>query len=598
MESGSKRRVEFVAPLPIGGLLPRPTQAVHPGALNTAYRRELQSLIASNALVRLWAKDASLWPAEHHEAESLKSNLTWLDLPEHLGALVNRVVARAAEIEPAGFEDVVFVSLGGSSLAAEAALRLPSARLGKRTFLLDNADPDSVQSLEANLRLEKTLFIFASKTGKDIDAHSVLLYFLDRLRALSVPSVQGHFVAVTQEDSYLGQLAVEYQFVDRFLEPPGIHGRYSSLIHFTFFLAAVGHRDTGELLARARATSEACGPKASGEANPAISLGAFLAAAEVEGFDRLVFLSPSALQPTAHRIGYLVGASTCKDRRGIVAAFGGASYPLEMLRRGCLVACLGMEGEEDQELRKKCDALSAAGIPVVQINLNGPEDLGAELFKWEIATALACSRLGVNPFLDPDIRDSRARAVHLLEQIADKRELPSATVRVREADIELFAEGETRRGLSTLSMSEALRSFFDLRRKNGYLALLPFMDLNPARLGIFRRISDQLEARLETPVLLTPGPRYLRTFAQVYHGGPAKGLFLMITANPAKDLAIPGAKYSFGQLQLALALADFESLGRQGRPVIRLHLAGGAEQGLVQLETILKIAPRNRPSAS
>jgi transaldolase / glucose-6-phosphate isomerase len=578
--------------------LPRRSQGIYPGVLESAYRRELQSLISRNALARLWGKDASLWPAEQHEAETLKSNLFWLDLPEQLGALVTRVAARAAEIEPAGFEDVVFVTLGSSSLAAEAALRLPSARLGKRTFLLDHIDPDGLQSLEANLRLEKTLFIFASKTGKDIDAHSLLLYFLDRLRVLGISSATSHFVALAQEDSYLGQLAVAYQFIDRFLDPPGIHGRYSSLIHFTFFLAAVGHLDARHLLARVRSMCEACGPKTSGEANPAISLGAFLTAAEVEGFGRLVFFSPNTLQPPVHRIGYLVGASTCKGGRGIVPVFGGASYPLEMLRRGCLVACLRMAGEEGQELEKKCGALQEAGIPVVTIELNGPEDLSAELFKWEIATALACSSLGVNPFLDPDTQDSRAGAANLLEQISDKGQLPSPTVRVREADIELYAEGETRRELSTLNMLEALRSFFALAQENGYLALLPFMDLNPARFGIFRRISDHLEMRLGIPGLVTGGPRYLHTLAQVYHGGPAKGLFLLVTANPARDLAIPGAKYSFGQLQLALALADFESLGRQGRPVIRLHLARGAEQGLVQLETILNNAPGNRRPAT
>jgi len=577
--------------------LPRPAPGIYPGVLESAYRRELESLIKQNALARLWAKDTSLWPAEQQEAETLKSNLSWLDLPEQLGALVTRVAARAAEIEPAGFEDVVFVTLGSSSLAAEAALRLPSARLGKRTFLLDHVDPDGVQSLEAILNLEKTLFIFASKTGKDIDAHSLLLYFLDRMRVLGMSSALSHFVAFAQENSYLGQLAVEYQFIDRFLDPPGIHGRYSSLIHYPFFLAAVGHLDAGHLLARVRSMREACGSKASGEVNPAISLGAFLAAAEVEGSDRLVFFSPNTLQPAAHRMGYLVGASTCKGSRGIVPVFGGASYPLEMLRRGCLVACLRMSGEEGRELEKKCNALQEAGIPVVTIELNGPEDLSAELFKWEIATALACSSMGVNPFLDPDTQDSRGRAANLFEEISDKGQLPSPTVRVREADIELYAEGETRRELSTLNMSEALRSFFELRRPDGYLALLPFMDVNPARLGIFRRMSDQLEMRLGIPTLVTGGPRYLHTLAQVYHGGPAKGLFLLVTANPTRDLAIPGAKYSLGQLQLALALADFEALGRQGRPVIRLHLARGAEQGLVQLETILKNAPGNRQPA-
>jgi glucose-6-phosphate isomerase len=86
----------------------------------------LQNLFSKNVLARLWAKDSSLWPAEDYQAESIESNLGWLDLPEQLGPLLARVAARAAKIEPAGFEDVVFVTMGVSSLAAESILRFVS----------------------------------------------------------------------------------------------------------------------------------------------------------------------------------------------------------------------------------------------------------------------------------------------------------------------------------------------------------------------------------------------------------------------------------------------------------------------------------------
>jgi hypothetical protein len=222
--------------------------------------------------------------------------------------------------------------------------------------------------------------------------------------------------------------------------------------------------------------------------------------------------------------------------------------------------------------------------------LNGPEDLAAELFKWEIATALACSQIGVNPFHDPDIRESRTRTVQVLEQIATKRQPQAPTVRVREGDVELYAEGETRRQISTLNITEALRTFFNLRQREGYIALLPFMNYGEAQRAAFGRIRERLESTLGLPVLVTPGSRYIHAIGQVYLGGPPKGLFLLLTADPAKDLAIPGADYSFGQLQLALALGNFESLGHRRTPVIRLHLSGAAEQSLIQLEAVLNIA--------
>jgi transaldolase / glucose-6-phosphate isomerase len=567
-----------------------PKQAIFPGLLETAYRRELQNLSTSNALARLWAKDASLWPAEQFQAESLKSNLRWLDLPGQLAPLLARVAARAAMIEPAGFEDVVFVAMGESNLAARSILRLPAAKLAKKTFLLDNIDPDSIRALDENLRLDKTLFIFASKSGKHIEAHSLLLYFLERLRMAAVPSPERHFVILAEENSYLGELAGEYEFLDSFFDPPGIHGRFSSLIHFNFFLAALCRLDPAELLARTQAMREACRPSTLQDANPALSLGAFLAAAEMEGLDRLCFFSPDTLHPVARRIGSLVGASTGKEGQGIIPVFGRPSYELAMLRKGCVVAILKMAADENPELRKRSDELLAAGVPTITIELNGPEELAAEMFKWEIATALTCSLLEVHPFHDPDIRESRARTVEILEQIATKRQSPALTVRVREGEVELYAEGETRQQMSTLNMAEALRTFFGLRHLQGYIALLPFLNYGETQKTIFRRICERLESTLGLPVLLTPGPRYLHSIGQLYLGGPARGLFLLLTAAPAKDLPIPGAHYSFGQLQLALALGDFESLGRRRRPVIRLHLTGGAESGLLQLETIFKSA--------
>ena len=161
---------------------------------------------------------------------------------------------------------------------------------------------------------------------------------------------------------------------------------------------------------------------------------------------------------------------------------------------------------------------------------------------------------------------------------------------MREGEVELYAEGGTRRQISTLNMTEVLRTFFGLRHPQGYIALLPFVGFGESQKLVIRRIRERLESALDLPVLVTPGSGYLHSIGQIYKGGPAKGLFLQLSAAPAKDLGIPGADYSFGQLQLALALGDFEALGRRRRPVIRLHLTGGAEQGLTQLETILSNA--------
>jgi len=203
---------------------------------------------------------------------------------------------------------VVFVAMGGSHQAAEAILRLPSAKLAKRSFLLDTIDPDSVRALEDTLHLDKTLFVFANKSGKCIEFHALLLYFLEKLKALGSHSPASQFVAVTEENSYLSQIAGQYDFRDSFHDPHGIHGRFSAMIHFNLFLAALCHSDPGDLLARAESMRDACGASARPDTNPALALAALLAAAEMEGWDRLAIFSTASLNPVSLRIGRLVGA--------------------------------------------------------------------------------------------------------------------------------------------------------------------------------------------------------------------------------------------------------------------------------------------------
>jgi len=573
-----------------GDTLQLPTQAIFPGLLGNSFQRKLQDLSDNNALTRLWAKDYSLWPVEQFHVEAVKNNLRWLDLPDHLGPLLERVVARSAQIEPAGFEDVVFITMGYSDLAARSVLRLPGARLSKRTLLLDTIDPDSVRAFERTLRLEKTLFIVVSKSGKNIETHSLFLYFLERLKAIGVPAPAHQIVGLTEESSYLGEIAKEYDFIDAFLDPPGISGRYSSLIHFNFFLGALCRVEIPTLLGRTQEMREVCSRPGPIDANPAAALAAFLVAAHESGLHRMVLFSPAILQPVAIRIGCLVGASTGKRGQGLIPIYRSRPHGLSGLQSGSFAVTLSLSGVEDEDLSARSDALREAGVPTISINLNTKEELAAELFKWEIGTALACSLLGVDPFHDPDLRESRIRSARILEQLVTKRESVAPSPRVREQEIELFAEGETRRQISTLSVPEALRTFFALRQREGYVAVLPFLTFDEAQKEGLLRIRDLLDSRLGLPVVMTPGPRYSQSMGQVYLGGPSKGLFLVITAASQADLPIPGADYSFGQLQMAIALGEFESLGRRQSPAIRLHLSAGAERGLPQLEAFLRIA--------
>jgi transaldolase/glucose-6-phosphate isomerase len=564
-----------------------PVQTLIPGSLEKAYHREFQNLVAAEAVRRLWAKDLSLWPAEDTKKKESSSNLGWLDLPECIGPQMAHLAQVAAAAEVEGFEDVVFVAMGDSNLAAETVLNLSLEKRWKRIFVLDSTDPDRVRAVDQGLNLPRTLFVFANKSGKHIETQALLLYFLQRVRAAGSSSPGLHFIAVTDPDSYLADLAKEYRFRECFFDPPGIRGRYSGLIHFGLLLSALCRFEPASFLDRAAAMRDLCRSSTPPQANPALALAAFLAAAAVEGRDKFLLAANKTLTALTYRFAQLVGVSMGKGGQGLVPICDSIRDVFESCRRGCIAALWTMQGEDDSTVKETANRLRDAGVPIVLIELHGPEELGAALFEWEVATALACALLDVNPFTEPDVQDGRANTAELLEALATKRQLPSGTVRVQEAGMALYAEGVTRQEISTLSLGAALRTFFGLKNPDGYLAILAFVGHGTALEGVLRLLREQLATKLGIPVLLSCGPRYLHYFGQVYKGGPPTGLFLMLTGEPDENLAIPGAGYTFGQLQLALALGDFESLAARKKLVVRLHLTQGIERGLAQLGQVI-----------
>jgi transaldolase/glucose-6-phosphate isomerase len=565
-----------------------PSQSMYPGKLAGAWRRELDELIASDAVNRLWAKDETLWQSAGGEGRLVGENLAWLDLPERVGTYMARAgeLARVAQAE--GLQDVVLIGMGGPNLAAETLLNTSAEKRYRRVFVLDSTDPVAIRAVDEQLNYAATLFVVVDKSGKRIEIHTLLLYFLSRLKALRVSDPGLHFVAVTEKDSYLAELASNYGFLQTFLDPPGIKVRYSSLLHFGLLSSAIWKYEPTTLASRAIAMREVCRQSPTVDINPAPGLAAFLAAGAMEGNNKLLLLGTRSVQALTYRIGQLVGASMCKQGRGLLPICDEIPRWLEMYRQGFLAAILKMRGDAGSEATEFEMQLRRAGAPTVSIEMDHPEELGVEVFKWEIATALACVSLNVNPFNEPDVQESREKVSAMLEEMSSKRERPARTARVRERGIDVYAEGGTRLQISTLNLSEALRTFLEARQADGYLALITYAGSKPETDAALGRLRGQLAERLGIPVSLSAGPRYLRNFEQAYKGGPSKGLFLILTAEPAWDLNVPGTGYTFGQLQLALALNDFQSLELRRMLVMQLHFTQGLEQGLAELEQLVK----------
>jgi glucose-6-phosphate isomerase len=567
--------------------MPLTAQRISPGYLGEAYQEESNRLRVAEAVPKMWAKQPGLWKDDSEHARTIASRLGWIGALDSMRAEVPALQDLARDIKDSGISDIVLLGMGGSSLGAEVFSLIFPAPPGKRFFVLDSTDPAAIQQVERSINLPHTLFVVASKSGKTIETLSQFFYFHRQLVEAGVRPAGRCFLAITDRGSYLDQLAEEYDFRMTFHNPENIGGRYSVLSYFGLVLAALWGVDIAAVLDGAIEMRAACGPDGAADTNPALQLGSLLGAAARRGDDKLVLLSTPKLAALGDWIEQLIAESTGKEERGMVPVTGGAALPLDVLARGCVTAALRLEGDDQAALEPILRALRQRGAPVVEIELKSSTQLGAEFFKWEIASALACASLAVDPFDEPNVQESKDNTARILEIFESTGEMPLGSPRLVESGIALYADGAARAAISTLQLAAALRTFFSERRPDDYVAILAYLARETVNSSELNSIRETLAERLSLPVLLSYGPRYLHSIGQLYKGGPDSGIFLMITSEKSEDLPIPGAKYTFGQLEMAQALGDMESLGRLGKPALRLHLTEGVSAGLCSLRRSL-----------
>jgi glucose-6-phosphate isomerase len=558
-------------------------QRISPGYLADVCQEESNRLRAGEAVQKLWAGQPGLWKDDSGHARAIANRLGWIGVLDSMRAEAPALQDFARDIKDSGVSDIVVLGMGGSSLGAEVFSLVFPAPPGRRFFVLDSTDPAAIQQVERSIDLPHALFVVASKSGKTIETLSQFFYFHRRLVQAGIRPVGRSFLAITDRGSYLDHLAEEYDLRLTFRNPEDIGGRYSVLSYFGLVPAALWGIDIAAVLDGAIEMRAACGPEREADANPALQLGSLLGAAARRGDDKLVLLSTPKLTPLGEWIEQLIAESTGKEERGIVPVAGGVAPPLDVLARGCVTAVLSLAGDDRATLEPVLRALKQRGAPVVEIEFESVTQLGAEFFKWEIAGALACALLAVDPFDEPNVQESKDNTARILETFESTGEMPLGSPRLTESGIELYAEGAARGAISTLQLGAALRTFFSERRPDDYVAILAYVARDAANSSELNSLRATLAERLSLPVLLSYGPRYLHSIGQLYKGGPDSGIFLMITSEKSEDLPIPGAKYTFGQLEMAQALGDMQSLSRLGKPVLRLHLAEGAPAGLSSL---------------
>ena len=550
------------------------------GQYAEAVDRRTQALVAGGVTARVWRRDASLWGDDEARRTSVGNRLGWLEIASAMRAHVPELQAFVRGARDDGFTAVVLLGMGGSSLAPEV-LRQSVGRDESypRLHVLDTTDTATIRGVMDNIDLARTLFFVSSKSGGTIEVASLFAYAHERVTALKHERAGENFVAITDEGTALQELARGHSFRHVFTNPGDIGGRYSALSFFGLAPAAASGVDIAKLLDRA--VQAQAGAQAAD--SDALRLGAAMGEMALAGRDKLTFIVADEIRSFGLWAEQLIAESTGKLGLGILPVAGEPlGSPLKYGDDRLFVQLrleAGSTGGDDAVV----GALTAEGQPVIVIDLEDAYDLGREFFRWEFATTIAGYVLGINPFDEPNVQESKDNTARVLRAFEQTGSLDAPGIDGEQAPLAITPSGRAELAIAIPALLAEIGA-------GDYFAITAYIEPGAQAEATFAEIRRIVRDATGAATTLGYGPRFLHSTGQLHKGGPPRGVFLQVTAHDENDIAIPGRPYTFGQLKRAQAIGDFDSLVSHGRPVVRVHLGADSTGGLAAIREAVRRA--------
>jgi len=561
-----------------------------PESLATAVKANAADWQAGGKMQRLWQRDAKLWTGDDEA-----NWLGWLDIVEYQIAHPIELRNLGKEVWSAGFKDILLLGMGGSSLCPEV-LRMTFGKIAgyPNLHVLDSTDPAQVKAFEEKIDIARSLFIVSSKSGSTLEPNIFKQYFFERTRqAVGGDKAGSHFMAITDPGSHMQKVAEGDRFRHIFFGRPSIGGRYSALSNFGMAPAAAIGIDTKKFLDRAQEMVRTCSASHPVEENPGAMLGIILGTAAKLGRDKVTIITSHDISDLGAWLEQLLAESTGKVGKGIIPVNGEELGPPEVYGNDRVFTYIHTDHATDVGVEAKVSALENAGHPVVRISMADIYDLGAEFFRWEIATAVAGSIIGINAFNQPDVEASKIETRKLTSEYEKTGSLPSEKP-VLEADgFKLFTDDRNAAELARnggTTFGGYLKAHLNRIGAGDYFALLAYIQMNAEHETALEAVRHSVRNKKHVATCLGFGPRFLHSTGQAYKGGPNSGVFLQITCDDAIDLPVPEQKYTFGVVKAAQARGDFQVLADRGRRALRVHLHRDVATGLKRLEAAIQEA--------
>ena len=395
--------------------------------------------------------------------------------------------------------------------------------------------------------------------------------------------VGSRFIAITDPGSKLQQVAEADKFRKIFFGVPSIGGRYSALSNFGMVPAAVMGLDVLKFLKNTKEMVQACGVTSAADANPGVLLGAILGTAANQDRDKLTIITSPGIFDLGAWLEQLIAESTGKAGKGIIPVDRERLAKPAAYGNDRVFAYLRLASKPNKAQDAAVEALEKVGHPVVRISLPNIYNLGQEFFRWEIATAVAGSIIGINAFNQPDVEASKIETRKLTTQYEATGSLPPEVPFFEASGIKLYADEKNVAAVHGPNLAHVLRAHILRLGVGDYFAILGYITMNDQNEKALQGMRHAVRDKKKVATVLGFGPRFLHSTGQAYKGGPNSGVFLQITCDDANDLPVPGQKYTFGIVKAAQARGDFAVLSERGRRALRAHLGKNLKAGLATL---------------
>ena len=561
-------------------------QQIFAGDFFSQFEDTVNKIKEDNIIERIWAKDYKLWS---NKPDEITNRLGWLRSPEHTLEALGSINEFVDSVRQEKLNRALLLGMGGSSLAPEVFRRTFGVKNGYPDLeVLSSTHPEAVLECSSRFDPANTLYIVSTKSGGTVETLSFMKYFYNQaVEKLGKENAGQHFIAITDPGSGLEKIAKEFKFRKIFLNDPNIGGRYSALSYFGMVPAALIGVDVEKLLNRAEVilgNSRSENPPPGGD-NSAAKLGAFIGEMARLGKNKLTFILPEKLKHIGIWIEQLIAESTGKSGKGILPVAGEEILAPEYYANDRQFVYMKLN--IDNSLDEKANALKTAGHPFIEIVLNDLYDLGGEFFRWEMATAIAGWRIGIQPFNQPNVESAKVLARKMVKEYSEKGKLPESEPSIEEKGIKVYA------GSGWTSIEKGLNEFLD-DYSNGhpdgsgrsYVSLQAYLKPDEETTKLLQRLRTKIQMKNKFASTLAYGPGFLHSTGQLHKGDEGNGLFIQFINKITKDAPIPDdigndkSSMSFGVLVHAQALGDKQALLDGKRKVITVDLGEDIPGGL------------------